>query len=270
MKSFTNLVLLLLLPAFIIAQQLPDSLRNAYLHAREDSTRYIAAKYLYDYYEESNRDSALYYAEEDLMLARRHKEKLAEAYYLDNKAYQLIGLGKYADALKHVLEAFKIVEDPKNEMQETWILFSHSFNGNKRLLILAYTHHMFAILMRETQNTEQEIIHYKEARKIASDIGHPVRQMLASMNLGRSYLTINKVDSALDYEKEAEQLTLKSGFIKYLGQVYLTLGHIYFEKNNLPQALEYYQKSMRASIEGNNLNGLTNSYFFLSKYLANW
>ncbi len=259
-------ILLLLLPVFANAQYPPDSLRNAYLNADEDSVRYVAGKYLYDYYEESNKDSALYYAEQDLMLARRHKHKLAEAYYLDNTAYQLIGLGKYADALEHILKAFKIVEDPKNEPEKTWILFTHSFNGNNRLLILAYTHHMFAILMRETQNVEQELIHYKEARKIASEIGHPVRQMLASMNLGRSYMTINKLDSALDYEKEAEQLTLKSGFIKYLGQVYLTLGHIYLEKNDLPQTLEYYHKGMSASIEANNLNGLTNSYFFLAKY----
>ncbi|HMI78013.1 MAG TPA: ATP-binding protein [Ferruginibacter sp.] len=266
MKYLAKLILLLFLPALVNAQHSPDSLRNAYLNATEDSARYISGKYLYDHYEESNKDSALYYAEQDLMLARRHGQKLAEAYYLDNTAYQLIGMGKYAEALKHVLEAFKITEDAENERQSTWVLFTHPFNGNNRLLILAYTHHMFAILMRETQNIEQELIHYKEARRIASEIGHPVRQMLASMNLGRSYTTVNKLDSALYYEKEAEQLTLRSEFKKYLGQVYLTFGNIYFEKNDLPQSLQYYHKSMGASIEANNLNGICNSYYFLSKY----
>ena len=38
--------------------------------------------------------------------------------------------------------------------------------------------------------------------------------MLASMNLGRSYTTVNKLDSALLYETEAEQMTLKSDYKK--------------------------------------------------------
>ena len=197
MKIFFTIILLFLLPLLTAAQQLPDSLHNVYLKTTDDSTRYVVGKNLYDYYEESNKDSALYYAQQDLMLARKHNEKLAEAYFLDNTAYQLIGMGKYAEALQLVLEAFTITKEPKNETQSTWVLFTHPFNGSSRLLILSYTHHIFAILMRETQNIEQEIIHYSEARRIASEIGHPVRQMLASMNLGRSYTTINKLDSAL-------------------------------------------------------------------------
>ncbi|MGC4101124.1 sensor histidine kinase [Ferruginibacter sp.] len=266
MKRLVKLLLFLFLPVLVHAQQSLDSLRNAYLNATSDSARYTTGKYIYDYYEESNKDSALYYAQQSLLLASRNNEILAKAYYMDNTAYQLIGLGKDAEALKYVLEAFNIVEDPKNERPLTWILFSTSFNGSHRLLLQAYTHHMFAILMRETQNTEQEIFHYKEARRIASEISHPIRQMLASMNLGRSYMTINKLDSAMMYEKEAEQMNLQSNFRKYLGQIYLTLGNIYFEKHDLSQTLENYYKSMEVSKKENNLNGLNNSYFFLAKY----
>ncbi|WP_158638302.1 ATP-binding protein [Panacibacter ginsenosidivorans] len=263
-------IALILLPVFVNAQHLPDSLRSAYLTATSDSAQYNTGKYLYDYYEESNKDSALYYAQQCLTLARRNDEILAEAYYMDNTAYQLIGLGKYAEALQYVLDVFKIVEDPKKERQASWILFSRPFNGSNRLLLLAYTHHMFAILMRETQNTGQEIFHYQEARRIAIEIGYPVRQMLASMNLGRSYTTVNKLDSALIYETEAEQMTLKSEYKKYLGQVYYSLGNIYFEKNNLALALEYYHKGIAISKEENNMSGLTNNYFFIAKYfLAN-
>ncbi|HRI26352.1 MAG TPA: ATP-binding protein, partial [Ferruginibacter sp.] len=215
---------------------------------------------------ESNKDSALYYAQQCLILARRNDETLAEAYYMDNTAYQLIGLGRYAEALQYVLDVFKIVEDPENERQSTWILFSQPFNGSNRRLLLAYTHHMFAILMRETQNINQEMFHYHEARRIAIEINHPVRQMLASMNLGRTYTTVNKLDSAMMYEKEAEQMTLGSGSKKYLGQVYYILGNILQEKNDFPQALEYYHKGVAMSKEENNMSGLASSYFFLAKY----
>ncbi len=261
---------MILSPLFVSAQHLPDSLRTAHVHAGNDSARYMTSKYLYDYYEELNKDSAFYYAQQCLQLAKRNNEILAEAIYMDNTAYQLIGMGKYAEALQYVLDVFKIVEDPKNERLNSWMLFSRPFNGSNRLLVLSYTHHMFAILMRETQNTEQEIFHYKEARRIASEIGYPVRQMLAAMNLGRSFTTVNKLDSALMYEKEAEQMTENSPYKKYLGQVYYSLGNIYFEKNNLPLALDYYHKGIVISEKENNLIGLANSYFFLSKYfLAN-
>ncbi len=266
MKHISKILLLLFFPTLVNAQHSVDSLRNAYLHATVDSFRYNIGKELYDYYEESNKDSALYYADQNLALAKKYHEILAEAFYLDNTAYQLIGLGKYADGLKNVLDAFKITEDPKNDKQSTWLLFSSAFNGNKRLLILAYTHHMFAILMRETQNSEQEIFHYKEARRIAIEINHPIRQMMAAMNIGRTYMTINNLDSALDYEQEAEQLNLKTGFKKYLGQVYFTMGNIYNEKKDVPLALQYYYKGMEASKEANNLNALTNSYYFLAKH----
>jgi len=266
MKIWAKLLLFLFFPVLGYAQDTPDSLRKAFLNAPEDSSRYITGKKLYDYYEETNKDSALHYAQQCLVLARSNHQKLAAAYYMDNTAYQLIGLGKYAEALQQVLDVFKIVEDATNEQQSGWILFSLPFNGSKRLLLLAYTHHMFAILMRETQNIEQEIFHYKEARRIALEIGHPTRQMLAAMNLGRSYTTVNKLDSALLYEKEAEQMTLNSAYKKYLGQVYGQLGIIYTEKHNYPLAIEYYHKGIAISREENNMSSLANNYFFIANY----
>jgi two-component system NtrC family sensor kinase len=265
MKGYLKILLLLLLPVLGHTQQLPDSLRKEYSRATSDYDRYLLGKQLYDFYEEGNKDSALYYADHNLRLARRNGQKLAEALYLDNKAYQLIGMSKYADALTLVLSAFEITENKKNEEQSPWVLFIHPFKGNNRLLVLGYTHHMFAILMRETQNLQQEIKHYNEARRIAESIGHNVRQMLASMNLGRSYTKANQLDSALYYEREAEQMTLKSGFKKYLGQVYLTFGTIYLEKKDFPLALSYFYKSRDAALEANNINGISNSYYFLSQ-----
>jgi tetratricopeptide (TPR) repeat protein len=124
MKRLVTILLFLFLPPWLNAQHLPDSLRNGYLHATSDSARYISGKYLYDYYEEGNKDSALYYAEQALMLARRHKQQLAEAYYLDNTAYQLIGMGKYAEALKLILKAFEITQKMK-ESQHGYCLHFH-------------------------------------------------------------------------------------------------------------------------------------------------
>jgi hypothetical protein len=59
-----------------------------------------------------------------LLLAQKNNKKLAEIHSLDNKAYQLVGLGRYAEALQYLLEAFKIAEDPSIEKEKTWILFA--------------------------------------------------------------------------------------------------------------------------------------------------
>ncbi len=156
------------MPAFVDAKQnLPDSLKQVFNNAPNDSTRYIAAKALYNYYEELNRNSALYYADQSLFLARKNNKKLIEAFALNTKGYQLLHLGRYSESLQCLLQAFRIAEDPKNNKEETWQLSTQPSPGKSRLLMLAITHHMFGILMSQTQNTEQEIFHFKEARRIA-------------------------------------------------------------------------------------------------------
>ena len=92
MKRYVKIVLLLLLPVFSVAQQqVLDSLKNVFTTSRVDSVRYNTARKIYDYYEEANRDSALYYANQYLALAQKNGQKLAEVAGLNNKAYQLIG-----------------------------------------------------------------------------------------------------------------------------------------------------------------------------------
>ena len=266
MKHCLKTVALFLFPLLMNAQQNIDSLKKAFSTASNDSLRYDLCINIYSYYEETNRDSALFYAEQQFLLAQKNNKKLAEVISLNNKAYQLTGLGRYAESLQYLLQAFKIAEDPANENEKTWPLFTSSlFKGNNRLLALAYTHHIFAILMWHTQNTEQEIFHFKEARRISENIGHTIRQMMSDMNLGRSYAMTGKLDSALFFEREAEQLVPKSGFKKYLGQIYNILGGIYYSKKDENTSGAYYYKGIEAAEEYNNMNSLSSNYFSLTK-----
>jgi two-component system, NtrC family, sensor kinase len=273
MKKYLQILLLIFLPFFMNAQPgTLDSLKNVFTTTPVDSVRYNAGRKIYDYYEEGNRDSALYYASQYLALAKKNGEKLAEVYALNNTAYQLTGLGRYAEALQYLLEAFNIVEDPALEKEKSWPLFSSSFStaftGSTRLLMLAYTHHMMGILMWQTDNNEQSIFHFREARNISSTIGHTTRLMMASMNLGRSYANSNQLDSALLSENEAEELSNKSGFTKYLGQIYQVIGQIYSQKGNKELARQYYYKAIQKSSEPNNrnVNSLNSNYFTLTSY----
>ena len=150
--------------------------------------------------------------------------QLAEVNCLNNKAYTLIGLGRFAESLQCLLESFKILENRSLDKEVSWQLFSglnySPFNGNKRLLMQAYTHHIFGILMWRTNDQKKAIFHFAEARKISIEIGHVNRQMMASMNLGRSYFEAGRLDSVLFLEKEAADLAIAVNQKKYLGQIF--------------------------------------------------
>src|SRR5262245_55431102 len=100
MKPFIKTTLLLFLPVLSIAQEkYVDNLKAVYRNASTDSVRYTTGRALYYYYEELNRDTALYYADENLKLAQKNNKKLPEASSLVIKGYQLLHEGKYPASL---------------------------------------------------------------------------------------------------------------------------------------------------------------------------
>src|SRR5258708_34377147 len=226
MRPSIKIFLLLLIPVLANAQQhLPDSTIKALKNASNDSLRYHANIDAYFHFEEINRDSAIYYADQTLLLAQRNNKKLLIARALANKGYQLTGKGQYAEALKCLLEAFAITENPKNA-SNSWLLQPQSTPEKSRLLMLALLHHMFAILMDRTQNTEQLIFHFKEAKRIGQQLDNSMRIMLANMNLGNAYIELNRIDTALIFENAARDMAIKTRQKKYLSYILGCLGDI--------------------------------------------
>jgi len=225
MRSIIISVSLLFLPFLTMAQEkYADSLKEVFRSTATDSVRYTAGRALYYYYEEQNRDSALYFAEQNLLLAKKNNKKLAEAASLDIKAYQLMHQGKYAPSLQCLLLAFKILEGVAGNQEETWpVVTIEPSPGKSKLLILTITHHMFGILMEQTQNVKQQIFHFKEALRIAKEIGNANRHLLAAMNLGSSYLMVDKPDSALVFAMEAYRISKEASLYKYRGISFLLL-----------------------------------------------
>ena len=109
MKHLLAISIFVFFELTVNAQQNLDSLKKLFVTEQTDSIRYRICRAIYDQYEETNRDSALYYANQSLEISRRNHKKLNEAQSLDNISYQLTGLGKFADALQHLFESFNIV-----------------------------------------------------------------------------------------------------------------------------------------------------------------
>ena len=245
-----------------------DSLKLVLKTSNIDSVKYRAARALYVYYEEINKDSAYLYSQKCLDITIRNHQQLAEVNCLNNKAYTLIGLGRFAESLQCLLESFKIVENKSLDKEVSWQLFSglnySPFNGNNRLLMQAYTHHIFGILMWRTNDQKKAIFHFAEARKISIEIDHVNRQMMASMNLGRSYFEAGRLDSVLFLEKEAADLAIAVNQKKYLGQIYSTMANVYYKQKDTLHAQEMLNASFQISENEQNFNSLNVSCFMLA------
>jgi two-component system NtrC family sensor kinase len=270
MRTYLRILLLLLIPVLANGQQhLPDSITKALRTAANDSLKYKANHEAYLYFEEINTDSALYYDGNCLLLSEKDNKKLATARCLASNGYLLTGKGQYAEALKNLLQAFAIAEDPRNA-SNSWFTENGWYTNRKyspeqtRLFVLALTHHMYAILMRSTRNMQQEIFHFTEARRIAASINNGSRLMLADMNLGRAYLSANKTDSALIFLNEAKEMTLRIGLKKYLGFILMNLGNIAFKKGDVANEKYYYYAGVSSASKERNQTTLTWLYLKLT------
>jgi len=259
MKSILKLSFLLFLPLLTKGQQsYPDSLRSILQQATTDSVRYNASYNLTLYFLESNRDSALFYIENRLSLAKKNDIKLAEAAAYTSKAYQLNAIGKYSEAFQYLLQAFEIAKNPKNEEVPGWKLTQYPIPGKDRQIVLATTHHVLGGLMRNAGNFEQEIIQLKEALRIAEEINHADRQMTANMNLGSAYFKMNQLDSALYFAKKSQLLSEDPLAQLYIGNNLLTIGDVFLSKGDTAQAKKIYNEGLISSINNNNQADVAN------------
>ncbi|HZY37218.1 MAG TPA: ATP-binding protein [Mucilaginibacter sp.] len=268
-KACLKILLLLLIPSLGIAQQSTiDSLKKALQTTHTDSARFPIVFILGLNYDETNRDTSLYYFDRALTIVKKNNQPLAEAACLSMKGYVLMHLGKYPESLGCLQQASKLAEDPENE-NKTWALhlpISKNTPHNTRIAILANIHHNYGHLMGNTNNIDEQIVQYKEAKKLAGEVNENQLLALVNMNLGHVYIDLRRLDSALVYEQDAERIMKRTGFKKYLSYVYLETSNIYIKKRNAATALQYFHKAANAGIEQKNFAAVGLCYRDLANY----
>ncbi len=264
MKRFLCISPILLLPLFLTAQQtLPDSLRIAFQKAPNDSVRFKISRSIYTFYEETNRDSALYYAQLRYAIAKKYNRKIEEAYLQGQMGYQQIYLGRFSEALTNLTQAFQTATDAKDAA--TWELTPFNTPGKSREITLSMLNHMYGHLKLQTGSTES--VHYfKEGRRIGKEIGNDFRVTVADMVLATNYLVLNQPDSALIYALEGEEYGTHGRVNKYLSYIWSVMGNIYRQKGVDSLALSYYQKSLLTAIPEANFTVVASVYESLINY----
>ena len=275
---FLKIVCCLFLPMFSFSQVHPlyleptkkqaDSLWIELKKGINDTLRMAAYRELALFYLDINSDSAMYFIEKDLPLAKKLNLKLWEA-----DAYDLMGLitetqGEYVRSLKSFNAALEIVENTDCE-KNIWLI--SKFTDRKlpqfaRLSMLATILSDASGLYRTTENYDKELKAIQNSLKVAFSISDKTILSQAFRGMGTIYFRQNQLDSALASYKRSINYSKEVGYNKYSGVSYQRIGDIYL-KQGLPKlAIENYLVALQSSVEQNNYSQLGSVHIAIANY----
>jgi two-component system NtrC family sensor kinase len=261
---------------FYYQQVIPnqDSLKKVIQNTTDEYALISAYRDLGFSYYESKRDSALIYFEKSLLLAKKTKRKLWEADACNSIGFIAYTQGNYPRGLQLVLNAKKIAEDPSSEIN-AWKPSDHITVTPEfaRLTVLARSHNHLASLYGFAGNFKDyaglELFHFNEGLKIATTLNDKFMQSIINMNLGRHYYFANIPDSVLYFDQKALELIQQTGYTRYEGSIYVTLGNTYARLKNYSLARDNYFKGEEKSLAINNLRSLADGYLAMSHLYRN-
>ena len=266
MKTYIKLMLLMLIPIIGMAQRSQnDSLKNALKTARTDSARLSIFVNLALLNEELNRDTALYYYEQAIKVAKKNNQQLAEAFALGGRGYMLRALGKFPESLACYQQALKLAEDPAVG-NRNWYTYPFLDAHNERLALLSLIHQNFGELMRVTGDIRQALFQEKLAKQLAEDSGSQFALGLSYMSMGYDYLLLKQPDSSLIMDQKAKLIFEHVSYKRYLGYVFEFIAKINLDKGNIAGALQNYHKAIQTSIEQKNFPAVVYCYSDLTNY----
>ena len=278
MKKYLKLVLFLLLPAFAAAQHYTQQWRLNDLHSilkstSNDTVRMETYLKLGIYYDDVNLDSALYYGEKGITIARQLKLKLYEAEMLMNTSFPLTKMGNYPKSLKVLSQALEIAENPANE-KNTWHLLNTQTPQSYRLTVLGYTHLGLNNLYGSTGNYDKQIAETIKGKKIAEAIGDSMLLAFFYEIIIYNFLDANRFDSALFYGQKAlhyfatipvQERKFEAGFYSSIGDIYAKMGDTGLARKNYETAVTVALKQNNTAVAGYNYLILANIYQALHK-----
>lgn len=234
MKAVRFLILLLSILASTARAEngMLDSLKQCLVKATADSVQVRLLHELSYGYLWTNSDSALWYAEHELSLARSSGDSRYEAMALIDISNSIGTIGNDKGALKNAFEALRIAEKYDDRP-----LISRCYNS-------------IANTQSELKNFEEAIRYHHKSKAINEQLKDSVRLTHDLINLGIVYYSMESLDSSLHYVQKAYQLALSVGTWNYdmVGSILRSLGEIQAKLGNDEIALAYLEKAVESSI----------------------
>ncbi|MEJ7626845.1 MAG: ATP-binding protein [Ferruginibacter sp.] len=266
------------MPAFASAQHYTQQWHLNDLHSilkttSNDTVRMETYLKLGIYYDDVNLDSAVYYGEKGITIARQLKLKLYEAEMLMNTSFPLTKMGNYPKALKVLTQALDIAENPANE-HKTWHLLNTQTPRTYRLTVLGYSHLSLSTLYSSTGNYEKRIAEINKGKEIAEAGGDSMLLAFFYGEIGFNFLDANRFDSALFYQQKAldyfssipiSERKFEAGFHSSIGDVYAKMGDTNPARKNYETAVAVALKQNNTAQAGYNYIELAKIYKALNK-----
>ncbi len=181
---------------------------------------------------EVNKDSAFYYGNKAIAVARKLNQKYYEGLVSTNIAYNYITSGDYTNGLKYLIEATKLAEDKElavNIVKTSFIepYLQKDAETNKKEL-QGYIKNALGILYGFTESPDKKLKEMLEAKHLVENVTNDMF-LLAGIteNIVGAYMDQNKLDSALYYERKAIEFRAKISGDIYNGAPLINIVEIY-------------------------------------------
>ena len=253
-----------------------DSLKSEFAQSNNDTTRLLIFEQITNIFSEVNPDSALYYSDKTLVLSKQLNFKLEETYALGEKAYALINMGNYPRSLQTLLNAISIAQDPRSENNILSAKYpagddysNRQISAHKqRLTRLSRVLQFAGVLYTNSGDHKKTITYYKSAAQLAEQSDNLIVQSFTYINLGRTYLTIKKVDSALLFVQKGHDCALKANYTRYLGGILLNEARVYAAMGKKQTAKQFYKSALIECTKHNYLRGVVASNLALADFYS--
>ena len=249
MKKIIVIVQFICFANFVHAQQNNqiDNLKKALLFSKDDLKRIVILDSLSSEYLWSIPDTAMMYAQQELLLARKVKSPKWEARALLSYGGSLYVMGNYSQALDYALQSLRFAE----KQQDTALLISNYF--------------ALSSIYSDIGDNDHALYYSYKGKRVSEKFNNKIRLSESLMIIGSNYEQANQLDSALAFTQRAYKLDSTDNGKLTLGYTPYILGNIYYKKGYYPSALNYYRVAIKISKQQNVKKDLMDVYNGMSK-----
>ncbi len=245
-----------------LSKKRSDSLYSVLHRSNNDTEKMVICRRLASYYGERNRDSAIYFSEQQLSLAKKLKQPLWQGWALSIISYELHHLGNYAKAFDAANNALALAEDEGSEagmypMEKEGVFV----NAHKvRFALLGNIYQKFGHLHRSTGNETKALENYLKAISMSESVEDNFGLTLYNISVGALYIKTGKLDSALQFLRKAVAISNAKEQKLWLGYAYLTISKIYLQEKKYDSVRYYLQSTVEISRQIQNLPNEAEAY----------
>jgi len=207
----------------------PDNLKQELAMARHDTTRVLIMVDLCTIYRLSDPDSALYYGQQALTLAKKIRFPKGELLALSFQSFVVTSIGNLPRSLEMGLKALQLAEG--NQLQEHTTPTLNNIGG----------------IYRTLGDLPKALTYFKQQMIVGAILSNKSGLAYSELAIGGIFLEMNQLDSSAYYLKKS--LEHFNSLDRVEPHVFTGLGDMEMKSGNTSLALDYYRKSLTLSIQ---------------------